>query len=102
MEYPYNAIIGHGMLNAFEAILHLAYICMKIPSKQGPIPVHGSQEAARRAEGSWTDSKAIHNIDEAEAYQQYKHKREKAASADQPKPMLLCEDIAEQKVLLGS
>jgi hypothetical protein len=28
--------------------------------------------------------------------------RDKAASADQPKPMLLCEDIAEQKVLLGS
>jgi hypothetical protein len=48
------------------------------------------------------DSKAIHNIDEVEAYHQYKHKREKAASADQPKPMLLCEDIAEQKVLLGS
>jgi hypothetical protein len=48
------------------------------------------------------DSKAIHNIDEAEAYQQYKHKREKAASADQLKPMLLCEDIADQKVLLGS
>jgi hypothetical protein len=41
-------------------------------------------------------------IDEAEAYQQYKHKREKAASADQPKPMLLCEDISEQKILLGS
>jgi hypothetical protein len=75
---------------------------MKIPSEQGPIAVHGSQEAARRAEGSWTDSKAIHNIFEAEAYQQYKHKREKAASADQPKPMLLCEDIVEQKVLLGS
>jgi hypothetical protein len=64
--------------------------------------VHGSQEAARRAEGSWTDPKAIHNIDEAEAHQQYKHKREKVVSADQPKPMLLCEDIAEQKVLLGS
>jgi hypothetical protein len=75
---------------------------MKIPSEQGPIAVYRSQEAARRAEGSWMDSKAIHNIDEAEAYQQYKHKREKTASADQPKPMLLCEDIAEQKVLLGS
>jgi hypothetical protein len=46
--------------------------------------------------------KGYHNIDEAEAYQQYKHKREKAASADQPKPMLLCEDIDKQKVLLGS
>jgi hypothetical protein len=102
MEYPYNAIIGRVTLNAFEAIFHLAYLCMKIPSEQGPIAVHGSQEAARRAEGSWTDSKAIHNIDEAEAYQQYKYKREKAASADHPKPMLLCEGIADQKVLLGS
>jgi hypothetical protein len=88
MEYPYNAIIGRGTLNAFEAILHPAYLCMKIPSDQGPIVVHGSQEAARRAEGNWTDSKAIHNIDEAEAHQQYKHKREKVASADQTKPML--------------
>jgi hypothetical protein len=79
-----------------------AYLCMKIPSEQGPIAVHGSQEAARRAEESWTNSKAIHNIDGAEACQQYKHKREKAASADQPKPMLLCEDIADQRVLLGS
>jgi hypothetical protein len=102
MEYPYNAIIGRGMLNVFEAILHPAYLCMKIPSEQGPIAIHGSQEAARRAEGSWTDSKAIHNIDEAEAHQQYKHKREKAASVDQSKPMLFCEDIAGQKVLLGS
>jgi hypothetical protein len=102
MEYPYNAIIGRGTLNAFEAILHPAYLCMKIPTEQGPITVHGSQEAARRAEGSWTDSKAIHNIDGVEASQQYKHKREKAASVDQPKPMLLCENIADQRVLLGS
>jgi hypothetical protein len=102
MEYPYNAIIGRWTLNAFEAILHPTYLCMNIPSDQGPIAVHGSQEAARRAEGSWIASKANHNIDEAEAHQQYKHKRDKAASADQPKPMLLCEDIAEQKVLLGS
>jgi hypothetical protein len=69
MEYPYNAVIGRGKLNTFETILHPAYLCMKIPSDQGPIVVHGSQEAARRAEGSWTNSKAIHNIDEAEAHQ---------------------------------
>jgi hypothetical protein len=102
MEYPYNTIIGRGTSNSFEAILHPAYLCMKIQSDQGPIAVHGSQEPVRRVEGNWTDSKAIHNIDEAEAQQQYKHKRDKAASADQPKPMLLCEDIAGQKVLLGS
>jgi hypothetical protein len=77
MEYPYNAIIGRGTLNAFEAILHPAYLCMKIPSEQGPIVVHGSQEAARKAEGNWTHSKAIHNIDGAEACEQYRYKREK-------------------------
>jgi hypothetical protein len=102
MEYPYNAIIGRGTLNAFESIFHPAYLCMKIPSEQGAIAIHGSQKAARKAEGNWIDSKAIHNIDGAEACEQYKYRREKASSADQPKPMLLCEDIAEQKVLLGS
>jgi hypothetical protein len=102
MEYPYNAIIRRGTSNAFEAILHPVYLCMKIPSDQGPIAVHGSQEAARRAEGNCMDSKAIHIIDEAKTHQQYKHKRDKAASPDQSKSMLLCEDIAEQKVLLGS
>jgi hypothetical protein len=77
MEYPYNAIIGSGTLNAFEAILHPSYLCMKIPSGHGPIDIHGSQEAARRAEGSWTDSKAIHNIDGAEACQQYNTKEKR-------------------------
>ena len=102
MDYPYNAIIGRGTLNAFEAILHPSYLCIKIPSDQGPIVVHGSQEAARSAERNWMDSRAIHNIDEAEAHQQHKYIRYKTASADQPKSMLLCEDIAEQKVLFGS
>jgi hypothetical protein len=37
MEYPYNAIIGRGTLNAFKAILHPAYLCMKIPLEQGPL-----------------------------------------------------------------
>jgi hypothetical protein len=46
--------------------------------------------------------RAIHNIDEAEAHQHHKYIRDKAASADQPKSMLLCEDITEQKVLFGS
>jgi hypothetical protein len=49
MDYPYNAIIGRGTMNAFKAILHPAYMCMKIPPDQGPIAVHGSQEVARRA-----------------------------------------------------
>ena len=37
MEYPYNAIIGRGTLNAFEAILHPAYLCMKALRVPRPI-----------------------------------------------------------------
>ena len=81
-------------MNAFKAILHPAYLCIKIPSDQGPIAVHASQEAARRAEWNWTDSRAIHNIDEAEAHQQHKYIRDNATSVDQPKSMLLYEDVA--------
>jgi hypothetical protein len=51
MEFPYNADLGRGTLNAFEAVLHSAYLCMKIPSNQGIISVDGSQEAARKAKG---------------------------------------------------
>jgi hypothetical protein len=79
IDYPYNAITERGTLNAFEAILHPAYLCMKIPSDQGSIAVHGRQEAARRAKGNWTDSRAIHNIDEVKAHQQHKYIRDKAA-----------------------
>jgi hypothetical protein len=89
MDYPYNAINGRGTLNAFKAVLHPTYLCMKIPLDQGPIVVHGSQEAARKAKGNWIDSRVIHNIDEAKAHQQHKYIRDKAGSADQPKSMLL-------------
>ena len=49
MDYPYNAIIGRETLNAFKAILHPTYLCMKIPSDQGPIVVH--MEVKRLLEG---------------------------------------------------
>jgi hypothetical protein len=37
MEYPYNEIIGRGTLNAFEAILHPTYLCMKIHRNKDPL-----------------------------------------------------------------
>jgi hypothetical protein len=40
---------------------------MNIPSNQGLISIYGNQEIVRRAKGSWTDSKAIHNINEVGA-----------------------------------
>jgi hypothetical protein len=34
---PYNGILGRGFLNKFEAVIHQAYLCVKIPAMQGVI-----------------------------------------------------------------
>jgi hypothetical protein len=66
MEFPYNAIIERGTLNIFEVVIHLAYLCMKIPNNQGITSFNGSQEVARRVEGTLQELKIVYNIDEAE------------------------------------
>jgi hypothetical protein len=57
---------------------------MKIPSNQGVISVYGSQEAARRAEGTLQELRIVYNIDEAKAQTQESKKqvKEKASSVD--------------------
>jgi hypothetical protein len=47
MVYPYNAIMGRGSINKFEAAIHGLYLCMKIPGPQGVITVYGNQQTAR-------------------------------------------------------
>jgi hypothetical protein len=43
MVYPYNAIMGRGLINKFEAAIHGLYLCMKILGLQGVITVYGDQ-----------------------------------------------------------
>jgi hypothetical protein len=50
MVYPYNAIMGRGSINKFEAAIHGLYLCMKIPDPQGVITVYGDQQEARNIE----------------------------------------------------
>jgi hypothetical protein len=47
MVYPYNAIMGRGSINKFEASIHGLYLCMKIPGPQGVITIYGDQQAVR-------------------------------------------------------
>jgi hypothetical protein len=41
MYYPYNGILGRDFLNKFEAIIHQAYLCVKIPATQEVITIWG-------------------------------------------------------------
>jgi hypothetical protein len=50
MVYPYNAIMGRGSINKFEATIHGLYLCMKISGPQGVITVYGNQQTARNIE----------------------------------------------------
>jgi hypothetical protein len=50
MVYPYNAIMGRGSINKFEAAIHELYLCMKIPGPQGVITVYGNQQTTRNIE----------------------------------------------------
>jgi hypothetical protein len=56
MVYPYNAIMGRGSINRFEAAIHGLYLCMKIPGLQGVITVYWNQQTARNIERDFVPS----------------------------------------------
>jgi hypothetical protein len=61
MAYPYNAIFRRGLLNTFEAVLHSAYLCLKVPATFGVIIVFSSQQEAKNIEkGFVSGHKNIH------------------------------------------
>jgi hypothetical protein len=61
MTYRYKAIFVRGLLNIFEAILHLAYLCLKVSATFGVIFVFGSQQEARNIKkGFTTGHKNVH------------------------------------------
>jgi hypothetical protein len=61
MPYPYNAIFRRGILNTFEAVLHSAYLCLKVPVTSSVISIFGSQLEARNNEkGFMPGHKNVH------------------------------------------
>jgi hypothetical protein len=47
MHYPYNTIFGRGLLNTFQAVIHWAYLCLKVLTLLGVISIHGSKKDQR-------------------------------------------------------
>jgi hypothetical protein len=61
MHYLYNAIFDRGLLNTFEAALHSAYFCLKIPALLGVISIHGNQKDVRNIEQGFAPGHRIIN-----------------------------------------
>jgi hypothetical protein len=50
MYYRNNGILGRGFLNKFEAVIHQAYLCIKIPATLGVITIWGHQNDGHNLE----------------------------------------------------
>jgi hypothetical protein len=71
IPYPYNAIFERGLLNTFESILHLAYLCLKILATFSIITIFGSQKKARNIDqGLTSEHKNMHFLREGIEYEQ--------------------------------
>jgi hypothetical protein len=63
MMYNYNAIFSRGVTSVFSAVLHLGYLCMKLPSAKSIIDVYGDQDLARIVEETATLGQTnVHNL----------------------------------------
>ena len=101
INYPYNAIIGRAMQNAFEVILHSTYLAMKILIKYEVITIFGSQRDARKAEDTQTpQSKQVNVLKEKAEKQQQKPLSDKAESSKATKKLPLNPNIVDQQVIL--
>jgi hypothetical protein len=66
MYYPYNGILGRGFPNKFEAVIHQAYLCIKIPVTLGVITIWGHQNDGRDlGRGRTPGQRNVHALDEA-------------------------------------
>jgi hypothetical protein len=109
MYYPYNGILGRAFLNKFEAIIHQAYLCVKIPATQGVITIWGHQNNGRNLErGRTPGQRNVNALDKAvkskEVEKQPKADKEKVnmqPNCDTNK-VLLDVMVLDQVIVIGS
>jgi hypothetical protein len=108
MVYLYNAIMGRGSINKFEAAIHRLYLCMKISGPQGTITVYGNQQAARNIERDFVPGQrnvhcltAQHKVLEATNPTAKEHEKAQLQSNDGTKIVPLDQATPKQTVIIS-
>jgi hypothetical protein len=108
MVYPYNAIMGRGSINKFEAAIHGLYLCMKIPGPQGTIALYGNQQTARNIERDFVlGQRNVHclttqrEVTEATHPTANKHEKAQLQSNDGTKTVPLDQAMPKQTVIIS-
>jgi hypothetical protein len=104
IHYPYNALFGRGTLNAFEAVISYSYLCMKMPTINRVITVHGDQTEARNIEKEYTPSqKNVHTIKDEEKDETKNVKPQaKAQAVEETKKVSLDSLVLDKQVIIGT
>jgi hypothetical protein len=95
MLYPYNDIFGRGLLNTFKAVLHSAYLCLKVTATFSIITVFDSKKEARNIERGFAPGhKNVHFLREDTNHQSSLHPNKKYLqnSRKQSKPKVIAPD----------
>jgi hypothetical protein len=108
MVYLYNAIMGRGSINKFEAAIHGLYLCMKIPGPQGAITVYGNQQAARNIERDFVPGQrnvhcltAQRKVSESASPTAKEHDKAQLQSNDGTKTVPLDQAMPKQTVIIS-
>jgi hypothetical protein len=108
MVYPYNAIMGWGSINKFEATIHGLYLCMKILGPQGAITVYGNQQATRNIERDFVPGQrnvhcltAQREVPEATRPTANEHEKAQLQSNDGTKTVPLDQATPKQTVIIS-
>jgi hypothetical protein len=108
MLYPYNAIMGRGSINKFEAAIHGLYMCMKIPGPQGVITVYGNQQTARNIERDFVPGQrnvhcltTQHEVPNATRPTTNEHEKAQLQSNDGMKTVPLDQATPKQTVIIS-
>jgi hypothetical protein len=108
MVYPYNAIMGRGSINKFEAAIHGLYLCMKIPGPEGVITIYGNQQAARNIERDFVPGQrnvhyltAQREVPESASPTPKEHEKAQLQSNDGTKTVPLNQATPKQMVIIS-
>jgi hypothetical protein len=63
IPYAYKAIFRRGIINKFSAVIHMPFLCMKVPTSNGNLKIYRDQEDAHDKEYNVvSNQKPIHVV----------------------------------------
>lgn len=98
---PYNAIFDRNIINKFTAVIHLSYLCMKIPRIGGVLLVLGSQDEALRCKDNTSQRNKHMHIIKEKSKELEGGDNITVAPVEHTKEVPLCKDVPDRAIILG-